>query len=53
MRRYGSISKLCRKARSVDNISLEEQHFGLPMLSISGPSPPADEDTSETEKFLK
>lgn len=54
-RRYGSVSKLCRKARSVDNISLEEKHFGLPTLSISGPSPPeADEETeiSETEIFL-
>ncbi|KAF2905437.1 hypothetical protein ILUMI_00737 [Ignelater luminosus] len=52
MRRYGSISKLCRKARSVDNISLEEgKHFGLPTLSVSGPSPPADEDGSETESY--
>lgn len=47
-RRHGSVSKLCRKARSVDNISLEEKHFGLPQLSISGPSPPEDED-----KFLE
>ncbi|KAF7271330.1 hypothetical protein GWI33_015783 [Rhynchophorus ferrugineus] len=54
-RRHGSVSKLCRKARSVDNISLEEKHFGLPTLSISGPSPPeADEETeiNETQKFL-
>ncbi|CAH1122128.1 unnamed protein product [Ceutorhynchus assimilis] len=53
-RRYGSVSKLCRKARSVDNISLEEKTFGLPMLSISGPSPPEDEETEimETERFL-
>ncbi|CAH1185392.1 unnamed protein product [Phyllotreta striolata] len=43
-RRHGSVSKLCRKARSVDNISLEEQHFGLPQLSISGPSPPEDDE---------
>lgn len=54
MRRYGSISKLCRKARSVDNISLEEEcHFGLPTLSVSGPSPPADEEPSETERFIQ
>ncbi|CAG9829030.1 unnamed protein product [Diabrotica balteata] len=43
-RRHGSVSKLCRKARSVDNISLEEKHFGLPQLSVSGPSPPEDEE---------
>lgn len=45
-RRHGSSSRLCRKAHSVDNISDEdhEKHFGLPMLSISGPSPPTDTD---------
>ncbi|KAK5644847.1 hypothetical protein RI129_006147 [Pyrocoelia pectoralis] len=54
MRRYGSISKLCRRARSVDNLcSEDENHFGLPTLSISGPSPPADDEPSETEKFLQ
>ncbi|KAL1497834.1 hypothetical protein ABEB36_008723 [Hypothenemus hampei] len=46
-RRYGSVSKLCRKARSVDNISLEEKHFGLPTLSISGPPPPEVEEETE------
>ncbi|XP_066253271.1 uncharacterized protein [Euwallacea similis] len=46
-RRYGSVSRLCRKARSVDNISLEEQHFGLPTLSISGPSPSENEEETE------
>ncbi|XP_050305145.1 uncharacterized protein LOC126742535 isoform X2 [Anthonomus grandis grandis] len=54
-RRYGSVSKLCRKARSVDNIAMENGHFGLPTLSISGPSPPeADEETEidETERML-
>lgn len=64
-RRHGSVSRLCRKARSVDNISLEEQHFGLPTLSVSGPSPPEDvnrgeevpeeeedEAEEETERFL-
>ncbi|KAB0794903.1 hypothetical protein PPYR_11742 [Photinus pyralis] len=54
MRRYGSISKLCRRARSVDNLSLEEEgHFGLPTLSISGPSPPGEDEPSETERFLQ
>ncbi|XP_045473395.1 fibronectin type III domain-containing protein 5 isoform X1 [Harmonia axyridis] len=55
MRRYGSVSKLCRKAKSVDNISLEEKHFGLPTLSVSGPSPPEDDDAEieETQSFLK
>ncbi|XP_023313047.1 uncharacterized protein LOC108908517 [Anoplophora glabripennis] len=58
-RRHGSVSKLCRKARSVDNISLEEKHFGLPQLSISGPSPPEDEerylerDVEETETLMQ
>ncbi|XP_057663967.1 uncharacterized protein LOC130898585 isoform X2 [Diorhabda carinulata] len=58
-RLHGSVSRLCRKARSVDNISLEEKHFGLPQLSISGPSPPEDEekelerDISETETLMK
>ncbi|GJQ71437.1 hypothetical protein Trydic_g11162 [Trypoxylus dichotomus] len=56
-RRHGSISKLCRKARSVDNLSLndveDEQHFGLPMLAVSGPSPPEDEDETEVDKFIK
>lgn len=60
-RRHGSVSRLCRKARSVDNISLDNQelnHFGLPILSISGPSPPEDEEIrqqeeEEMEKFLK
>ncbi|CAH0555944.1 unnamed protein product [Brassicogethes aeneus] len=53
-RRHGSVSRLCRKARSVDNISLDEKHFGLPTLSISGPSPPEDEEyIDETERFLK
>ncbi|XP_060529733.1 fibronectin type III domain-containing protein 4 isoform X2 [Cylas formicarius] len=56
-RRHGSVSKLCRKARSVDNISLEDKHFGLPTLSISGPSPPEDDETEivespETQRFL-
>lgn len=51
-RRHGSQSILCRKARSVDNISLDEQHFGLPMLSVSGPSPPEDDDVKETDNFL-
>ncbi|KAH1017592.1 uncharacterized protein LOC109546629 isoform X2 [Dendroctonus ponderosae] len=49
-RRYGSVSKLCRKARSVDNISLEEKHFGLPTLSISGPSPPENDEEDEEEE---
>ncbi|XP_017779171.1 PREDICTED: uncharacterized protein LOC108564579 isoform X2 [Nicrophorus vespilloides] len=55
LRRHGSQSKLCRKARSVDNISLEDnKHFGLPMLSISGPSPPEDEeDMAETDQFIR
>ncbi|CAH1990194.1 unnamed protein product [Acanthoscelides obtectus] len=58
-RRHGSVSRLCRKARSVDNISLEEKHFGLPQLSISGPSPPEDEEKeldreiSETETLMR
>ncbi|XP_049823655.1 uncharacterized protein LOC109601405 isoform X2 [Aethina tumida] len=54
-RRHGSVSRLCRKARSVDNISLDEQHFGLPTLSVSGPSPPEEDerDIEETERFLK
>jgi hypothetical protein len=56
-RRHGSVSRLCRKARSVDNISLEENHFGLPTLSVSGPSPPEDEDRDdieeETQRFLE
>ncbi|XP_018321139.1 uncharacterized protein LOC108734196 isoform X2 [Agrilus planipennis] len=56
MRRYGSISRLCRKARSVDNISLDEskKHFGLPTLSISGPSPPVEDidDPEELQKFI-
>lgn len=57
-RRHGSVSRLCRKARSVDNISLDEanNHFGLPTLSVSGPSPPDEEDRqeeAETDKFLK
>ncbi|KAJ3654743.1 hypothetical protein Zmor_013911 [Zophobas morio] len=55
-RRHGSVSRLCRKARSVDNISLEENHFGLPTLSVSGPSPPEDEEreeVQETQKFLE
>lgn len=54
MRRYGSVSKLCRKAKSVDNISLEDKHFGLPTLSVSGPSPPEDDDIEmeETRCFL-
>ncbi|KAJ8920024.1 hypothetical protein NQ315_011674 [Exocentrus adspersus] len=59
-RRHGSVSKLCRKARSVDNISLEEKHFGLPQLSVSGPSPPEDEerlfayrDSGETETLMQ
>nr|XP_023011558.1 uncharacterized protein LOC111501873 isoform X1 [Leptinotarsa decemlineata] len=57
-RRHGSVSRLCRKARSVDNISLEEKHFGLPQLSISGPSPPEDEekevevDADESEQLM-
>lgn len=47
-RRHGSQSRLCRKARSVDNISDEDQkHFGLPMLSVSGPSPPEDDSAAE------
>lgn len=50
-RRYGSVSKLCRKARSVDNISLEEKHFGLPTLSISGPSPPENNEEDEEEEI--
>ncbi|XP_065173372.1 uncharacterized protein [Atheta coriaria] len=59
LRRHGSQSQLCRKARSVDNISLDEQqkHFGLPTLSISGPSPPEDEEdiaiADETDRFIK
>ncbi|XP_044271380.1 uncharacterized protein LOC123015612 isoform X4 [Tribolium madens] len=55
-RRHGSVSRLCRKARSVDNISLEENHFGLPTLSVSGPSPPEDDDRDdiqETQRFLE
>ncbi|KAK9687252.1 hypothetical protein QE152_g36565 [Popillia japonica] len=57
-RRHGSISKLCRKARSVDNLSMndaddDDQHFGLPMLAVSGPSPPEDEDETEMDKFIK
>lgn len=63
-RRHGSVSRLCRKARSVDNMSLDEQHFGLPTLSISGPSPPEDyehdgdgdgddEDGEETCRFIE
>ncbi|KAG5869798.1 hypothetical protein JTB14_002845 [Gonioctena quinquepunctata] len=60
-RRHGSVSRLCRKARSVDNISLEEKHFGIgvPQFSISGPSPPEDEykeadlDVAETEQLMR
>lgn len=48
----------------MDNISLddqEERRFGLPTLSISGPSPPEDDDEQrhevmvedEMERFLK
>lgn len=57
-RRHGSVSKLCRKARSVDNISLEEQRYGLPQLSVSGPSPPEDDERdfereiAETETLM-
>lgn len=51
-RRHGSRSRLCRKAHSVDNISDEEQrHFGLPMLSVSGPSPP-DDDSEHNDDCL-
>lgn len=48
-RRHGSQSRLCRKAHSVDNISDEDQKlFSLvPMLSVSGPSPPDDESADE------
>ncbi|XP_022917945.1 uncharacterized protein [Onthophagus taurus] len=57
-RRHGSISRLCRRAKSVDNLSVDddddELHFGLPMLSISGPSPPDRDDTDcETDRFIK
>lgn len=56
-RRHGSISRLCRKARSVDNLSLndadDERHFGLPMLAVSGPSPPEEDDETEVDKFIK
>ncbi|XP_049873304.1 uncharacterized protein LOC126371906 isoform X5 [Pectinophora gossypiella] len=85
LRRHGSQSKLCRKARSADNIPLttmsdsserlckvkpreetinEEasksddsgsvetvKHFGLPILSVSGPSPP-DEDYDQIDEYL-
>ncbi|KPJ20141.1 hypothetical protein RR48_03349 [Papilio machaon] len=85
LRRHGSQSKLCRKARSADNIPLttmsdsserlckakapreetisEEgksddsgsvetvRHFGLPILSVSGPSPP-DEDYDQIDEYL-
>ncbi|CAH1156002.1 unnamed protein product [Phaedon cochleariae] len=54
-RRHGSVSRLCRKARSVDNISLEEKfmegkRFGVPQLSVSGPSPPEDDEREEEEE---
>ncbi|CAG4940923.1 unnamed protein product [Parnassius apollo] len=86
LRRHGSQSKLCRKARSADNIPLttmsdsserlckakapreetinEEasksddsgsvetvKHFGLPILSVSGPSPPV-EDYDQIDEYL-
>ncbi|KAG7308845.1 hypothetical protein JYU34_006101 [Plutella xylostella] len=87
LRRHGSQSKLCRKARSADNIPLttlcdsserlctikppreetisEEysksddtsssvetvKHFGLPILSVSGPSPP-EEDYDQIDEYL-
>ncbi|GLV32422.1 uncharacterized protein CBL_00869 [Carabus blaptoides fortunei] len=52
-RRHGSQSRLCRKAHSVDNISDEDQkHFGLPMLSVSGPSPPEDDSAEQTDECL-
>ncbi|VVD04706.1 unnamed protein product [Leptidea sinapis] len=86
LRRHGSQSQLCRKARSADNIPLtsmadsserlckakapreetinEEvsksddsgsvetvRHFGLPILSVSGPSPP-DEDYDQIDEYL-
>ncbi|XP_073956135.1 uncharacterized protein [Choristoneura fumiferana] len=85
LRRHGSQSTLCRKARSADNIPLttmsdsserlckaktpreetisEEaksddtgsvetvKHFGLPILSVSGPSPP-DEDYDQIDEYL-
>ncbi|XP_045772378.1 fibronectin type III domain-containing protein 5 isoform X1 [Maniola jurtina] len=86
LRRHGSQSQLCRKARSADNIPLttmsdsserlctvkapreetinEEgcksddsgsvetvKHFGLPILSVSGPSPP-DEDYDQIDEYL-
>ncbi|KAJ2948961.1 hypothetical protein O0L34_g5900 [Tuta absoluta] len=87
LRRHGSRSTLCRKARSADNIPLtsmtdsserlckprppreetinEEacksddsagsvetvKHFGLPILSVSGPSPP-EEDYDQIDEYL-
>lgn len=46
LRRHGSSSKLCRKAQSEENIPLTDSlhHFGLPVLSISGPSPPEEDE---------
>lgn len=44
MRRHGSQSRLCRKARSADNIQTL-----LPTLSISGPSPPEERPSEEKE----
>lgn len=54
LRRHGSSSKLCRKAQSEENIPLTDttpKHFGLPVLSISGPSPPEEIDEHEEESF--